>query len=57
MNSNKDPFIGFHPLPNTSETVTIPLTPGRNSLKLEVKGLNDKGNTAKDMDELTFKVP
>jgi hypothetical protein len=54
---NKDPFSGFHPVANTSETVSIPLTPGRNSLKLQVEGLRDDGKTAKDLDELTFKVP
>jgi hypothetical protein len=51
------PFTGFHPVPNTSEIVTIPLTSGKNSLKLEVQGLREDRKTASDKDELTFKVP
>ena len=44
----------FTPIPGTSETVTIPLLSGRNTLLLSVEGLKPSGQTAKDRDRLTF---
>jgi hypothetical protein len=46
----------FHPAPNTSETVTIPLSRGRNSLFLKVDGIRTDGHTATDRDQLVFVV-
>lgn len=57
LNHPPTPFTGFHLVPNTSETVTIPLTSGKNSLTLEVQDLREDGKTDSDKDELTFKVP
>jgi VCBS repeat-containing protein len=54
---NKSPFPGFHPAANRSETVTIPLTSGHNTLDLEVEGLRSDGRTATDRDKLVFIVP
>ena len=53
---NKQPFDGFHPVPGTSETVTIPLSPGKNKLDLEVDGIRVDGKKATDKDKLEFRV-
>jgi hypothetical protein len=44
----------FSPAPGTTETVTIPLASGRNTLVLSVEGLKPSLQTAKDTDRLTF---
>jgi VCBS repeat-containing protein len=54
---NGAPFLGFTPVPGTSETVTIPLSSGRNILLLLVDGVRFDGRTATDRDRLTFIVP
>ncbi len=54
---NGQPFVGFLPLPGTSQTVTIPLSAGRNTLLLTVDGVRSDGRTATDRDQLTFIVP
>ncbi len=54
---NGQPFAGFNPAAGTSETVTIPLSSGRNVLKLAVSGVRPDGRTATDRDQLTFIVP
>jgi hypothetical protein len=46
----------FEPSPGTSKTVAIPLSPGRNILKLQVDGLI-AGRTATDRDTLTIICP
>jgi VCBS repeat-containing protein len=54
----KVPFTGFHPAPNTSETVPIPLELStRNTLELQVDGTRADGRKATDRDALTFIVP
>ncbi|MFC2172433.1 hypothetical protein ACFLU6_07350 [Acidobacteriota bacterium] len=53
---NGEPFYGFNPLPGISETVTLPLIPGRNVLLLTVEGVRTDGNTATDRDRFTFIV-
>lgn len=50
------PFTDFNPAPGTSETVTVPLGPGRNVLELSVDGTLADGRTATDRDRLTFIV-
>jgi hypothetical protein len=54
---NGAPFFGFTPKPGMSETVTIPLSRGRNVLSLNVDGMRSDGRTATDRDRLTFIVP
>jgi len=46
----------FHPTPGGSETVLIPLGPGRNVLKLTARGVAN-GRSVSDADQLVFKVP
>lgn len=52
---DNEPLQVFNPVPNTSETVTIPLLPGRNTLRLKVSGDID-GRTRTDTDRFTFIV-
>lgn len=54
---NGTPVGGFHPVAGTNETVTIPLSSGHNTLKLQVDGQRSDGHTAMDKDQLTFIVP
>jgi PKD repeat protein len=35
---NGSPFAGFSPAPGTSQTVTVPLSPGRNVLAISIDG-------------------
>jgi hypothetical protein len=51
------PFAGFAPFQDTSQTVPIPLSSGRNVLHLQVDGVRSDGRTATDRDSLTFIVP
>jgi VCBS repeat-containing protein len=53
---NKEPFDGFKPVAGTSQTVTIPLSPGRNTLVLKVDGVRSDERTATDRDRLVFIV-
>lgn len=53
---NGRPFAGFSPAPATSQTVTIPLSPGRNVLAISVDGTLADGRRATDRDRLTFVV-
>ena len=48
---------GFTPIPGTVETITIPLSSGRNTLLLSVEGIRDDGRSAKDRDRMTFVIP
>lgn len=54
---NGQPFTEFSPVEGTQEVVTIPLSPGRNTLKLSVEGLRSDDRFATDRDSLTFIVP
>ncbi len=54
---NGQPFGGFHPVAGTSETVSVPLSQGRNVLLLTVDGVRADGRTATDRDRLIFLVP
>ena len=49
-------FAGFTPAAGSNETVTVPLVPGRNVLRLEVQGVRTDGRTGTDQDALTFIV-
>ena len=51
------PFAGFHPVPGTNETVTIPLSTGSHTLELQVDGIRSDGRVATDRDQLVFIVP
>ena len=53
---NSSPSAGFSPSAGTSQTVTIPLSPGRNTLAISVDGAFVDGRTATDRDRLTFVV-
>jgi hypothetical protein len=53
---NKEPFSGFHPVAGPSETVTIPLSPGRNTLRLKIDGVRSDGRMATDQEQLVFIV-
>ena len=53
---NGRPFAGFAPIPGTVQTVTIPLSPRRNTLVLQVDGVNARGRIARERDRLTFVV-
>lgn len=53
---NGRPLGGLGPSPGTSQTVTIPLSPGRNVLALSVAGTLADGRRASDRDRLTFTV-
>lgn len=50
------PFGGFSPAPATSQTVRVPLEPGRNVLILSVGGALADGRAATDRDRLTLVV-
>jgi len=52
---NDQPIAGFTPVANTSETVSVPLLPGRNMLRLSVDGLTN-GTTKTDRDRFVFIV-
>lgn len=54
---NGQPFSGFSPVSGTQEVVTIPLSTGRNVLKLSVVGIRSDGRFATDRDTLTFITP
>jgi hypothetical protein len=54
---NGSPFAGFHPVAGTTETVSLPLVPGRNVLRLGVRGIRSDGRVAVDRDQLIFVVP
>jgi hypothetical protein len=51
-----DVRASFHPVPGSYETVVIPLSAGRNVLKLGAKGVAG-ARTTSDADQLVFKVP
>jgi hypothetical protein len=53
---NGAPFEGFTPIAGSSESVVIPLGPGRNVLRLSVDGSREDARTATDRDQLTFVV-
>jgi VCBS repeat-containing protein len=53
---NGSSFVGFSPVAGRSQTVTIPLSPGRNTLAISVDGTLADGRTATDRDRLTFVV-
>lgn len=52
---DNEPLQVFNPVPNSSETVTIPLLPGRNNVRLKVSGDVD-GRARTDTDRFTFIV-
>ena len=54
---NGEPFFGFTPVADSQEVVTIPLSPGRNTIKFAVDGIRSDGRSATDRDSLTFIVP
>ena len=45
------------PVPNTFQTVTIPLDRGHNVLLLQVDGVRSDGRRGHDRDRLVFVVP
>lgn len=53
---NRDPITKFNPVPNTSETVTFNLPPGKYVLKLIIEGTNDAGRISTDRDRLVFTI-
>jgi len=53
---NKQPFVGFNPVADTTETVTIPLGGSKNTLVLQVTGTRADGRPATDRDRLVFRV-
>ncbi len=53
---NNVPFAGFTPSPGTIEAVAVPLSPGRNTLVLQVDGQLSPGRTATDRDRSSFIV-
>ena len=54
---NREPFGGFKPVPGTTETVHVPVFPGRNVLTFSVDGFASNGHMAKDKDRLVLVVP
>ncbi len=53
---NGAPFAGFAAVPGGKQTVTVPLSPGRNVLVLRVSGVTPSGRTATETDRLVFRV-
>ena len=53
---NGTPFAGFHPVAGGTETVTINLEEGRNTLLFMIDGIRPDGHVATDRDRLTFVV-
>jgi hypothetical protein len=54
---NGESFGGFTPAPGTTETVYVPVVPGRNVLTFSVEGFASNGHLAKDKDRLVLIVP
>jgi hypothetical protein len=54
---NGESFGGFTPAPGTTQTVYVPVFPGRNVLTFSVEGFASNGHTAKDRDRLVLIVP
>lgn len=56
-NNGVDITASFRPEPQTSESVRIPLEPGRNVLLFKVTGVKPNGKEGTDRDRIVFKVP
>jgi hypothetical protein len=54
---NGESFGGFTPAPGTTETVYVPVVPGRNVLTFSVEGFASNGHRARDRDRLVLVAP
>jgi hypothetical protein len=53
---NGQPFLGFVPVAGTVQSVNVPLSPGRNLLRIQIGGLDSAGRAATDKDTLILIV-
>jgi hypothetical protein len=54
---NGESFGGFTAAPGTTQTIYLPVSPGRNVLIFSVEGVASNGHTGKDRDRLVLIVP